>query len=415
MQAAIKRVTHLRVTQLHTYHPQNQEGSPSLPADCNILSELPGDFQTVATTGYQLLAAALPCLEKLTVGRDAGSSAISAFGLSCTRLVSLELDLLSSSTAACTEALQDLSRHLPHLTHLKLRGEYSRSINYGTCLSAALAHLHACAKLTVLDVDVGGSTIRIDRQEPWDLLPASLREFCCRDPLLTVMSPAFCARLKRLTLWTICDQSLEELLRKCPLLQELTVQWRFSVELLCKAHKGDHGGELYLKERFESGFRLCCPCVRLSGPVQVVRDVLEWLPPLLSVNTCNMGLSGESHVECLQQIARVFPSIESLSLDANDVRDDASVSIDVQVLSALAECDFLRELHFWVKLRGLSTTWLVDLCQSVPTLKVLRFYYKSHGIHWERFHQLVGREIEVYDSSHRNVPGVDNHVVFGNG
>lgn len=400
------------------HKPHTQEIGQDSSSDGQILSDLPDEFGTVAIAVYRVIAAALPSLARLSVGRDVGNSAISAFGLVCRKLCSLELNLLSSSTAATTAALQDVSQHLPNLTHLKLTGEHSLSVNYGTRISAALVYLQACPKLAVLVVDVGGTPFWMDMPDSWNLLPASLQEFSCSDPMLTVMSPALCARLKRLTLWTLCDSSIGEFMHRNPLLQEFTLRWDLCVQLLCFKRSTASSGNLSLQQRFETGFKLCCPHLGLSGLSDVVRDTLEWLPPLLSVRTCSMRLTGEANDNFLQEIARVFPKLELMSLNAEFHRDDPPVNVDVQALSSLADCKSLTELRIGVNVKGLTMAWLVDLCNSLPALKALMFH-KHFWMDDLRLQNscicLPGREVKVWDNCQINVPGVDDHGLFGNG
>lgn len=364
-------------------------------------------------TTNRMLAAALPRLEKLFVGEDVGNSAIAAFGPACKQLRSLEVQLVVSHSAPLAGPLEDLSLHLPHLTHLTLRAEENDGFQYGFYLSRALAYMQPCTELSFLELDFSDVMIEVLYRDIWDLAPASLQEFSCNSYLvLPRMSQGLCSRLKRLTTCHLRYQSLPEFLQKHPLLEELTVLEGDCVQLQFAENEDTQPYALSLQARFQNGFQLHCRHVGLSGAKTDVEATLAWLPPLQSVLNCTVLLAMEFDGGFLQQLARVLPSMEVFVLTvAESEWEQGPVDIDADALAPLADCKALKELHLRVWICELTTALLLEVCEKMSDLKVLEYYECLHVdcLMLKRGLMSMGLDVEVKECPHVNFPGSDGY------
>lgn len=383
MQACMAHTTQLHLTVRHTLQHSSTEASSSTPDNsvlgcCSLQTpgSVPASLEPLLNAVLVALAAAVPHVQELTLGKGSGESAIRAFGSLCLQLSSLGIDVIEVPTAA----LRNVSQHLPRLTHLRFSGR-KRVTSPFWSLDPQMVHLQHCALLQVLSVDFDGD-ILISAQGFWDLLPASLEEYSCNCRNSYDAIPLRCGpRLKRLSMRENPKRkSVPRFLQAHPHLQELDIletSLNWPIELL-------RGGLVNtdptattmhpLRERFATGFKFRCRKVSLSGSSKEVEDALAWLPPLPSVTDVGVHLDGINHDQaCLQQIARVFPSLESLYVKDGLLNfESALAGSDVGLLAPLLACTRLRHLFVCIPM-AFTTKWLFQLCVRLFDLELLRY------------------------------------------
>ncbi|MEW5312318.1 MAG: hypothetical protein WDW38_003961 [Sanguina aurantia] len=334
------------------------------------------------------LAAALPCLKKLSLGKGCEESAMHVFGTHCPELSSLELDICQIPATV----MQHVNRHLPCLTHVRLRADKTVTGNQGctgtyNAPAAYMAHPQQCALLGVLSVDVDGGEV-ISMPDLYGRLPAGLEEHSCNCSVAgNAMPMRFSYGLRRLiTLQGLGRESLPLFLEAHRQLQELTIlDWapNAPVELLGGA-QSDTGPKTYenpLKARIAAGFKLTCQRVAMTGPSEEVADALTWLPPLPSVTNVRLHLDGTHHGECLQQLARVFPNLETMYVQDGELmfESDAPGS-DAELLRPLSVCKGLKNLDVFMQM-SFTTEGLLQMCQSLPSLLFIKYMACAHVDH----------------------------------
>lgn len=425
MKAAVKWVTHLHLRIHHTQHPSNvTEQEPitthnEVPCTAvTFLDKIPESMEPVIGELLQAFAASVPHVHTLSLEGACGESSVQAFGSLCPQLSSLAVDVETVPVIA----LQHISNHLPHLTRLTLRAVKQSNLAYGGFVDATMVYLQACERLTVLDLEFNGS-LMLCRTKCWNLAPASLENFTCNAVLFPeagLMPHHFCSRLKRLTTAEHLGRTnLQQFLLRYPRLQELNILHPESVELLCCGNINATEDLLMLRERFAAGFKLTCKRVGLWGSSEEVRDALEWLPPLPSVKSCSLNLSGTVHVDCLQQLARVFPNLDSVFMSDEELEaEEFPLGTDAEFFTPLLACTGLAVIHVLMHVR-FTTKWLFKLCQGLPALEQLK-YVPCQGVSHTLLRlalPLVDLDIgvEEYPPSAFHVDGPDGNPVGNEG
>lgn len=380
MQTALRWVTHFHVSVRHTLHHSTTEVNANFCkvgeigcADRATPGTITESLQVVVRTAFDMFAACLPHLEKLSVSGEVGlESAILVFGARCPKLCALKIDLLSCPSTA----MQHISRRLPNLNHLTLAAERnvaSLNVDY-------LLHLRECAHLAILKIDVRG--IVLCDSGCWDFAPNSLEEIsynCCM--MDECMPPELCARLKRLTTTkSLRHANLQDYLAPFPLLAALTVlDYRSMVELRDHGSGNSPRGLLPLRQRFAAGFKLTCSRVMFCGSSEQVRDAMEWLPSLPSVTSCSFHFTGTTHIHCLQHIAHVLPNLETVHLgNAQTESEEVPEHTDVEFFQPLLACASLKHVYVLMHV-SFTTQWLFNLCRSLPVLHCLE-YVRCGGV-----------------------------------
>lgn len=409
--------THVHVAVHHTLHHSSEEAysgvlvqTASVMPGCIYPMNRPppgsasNSLQAVADAVLDTLAAAMPNLKKLSIDGGFGQPVIRAFGLLCPQLTSLQVEALSVPATA----LQHVSKHLPRLTHLTLRACFPGWEGFkdrdhhslATYLSAAMVHLRPCAVLTTLETDWDVHSQEACGKECWDLAPHSLQEFSCNVPFQNPRTfLRFGSRLRRITMRNDLCGDLQQFLNHHPFLEELTVLGFHTVDLLdagrdYKADRQHVTPDYYLplKERFAAGFKLSCSTVLLAGPSGEVREFLGWLPPLPSVKDVGILLKGNSRVECLQQLAGVFPSLSYIYVGGERPEGWNPWPVaDAEVFAPLSACTSLTRICLLVHV-AFTTQGLFQMCQGLPALNDLKF------VDWEDVDsKLLGRAVSLVD------------------
>lgn len=379
MTTVIRCVTHLDISVQHTILQSSMTDAcvscvkqPSSDSCSWSPEPLPDSLQEMVSTVLESIAPAVPSLQTLGIGSSCDAATIRIFSLQCLKLNSLVVDAMTKPATA----LRDLSNHLPRLTHLTLRACHANT----TSMHSIMTHLQNCAMLTVLELDISSWLVQCD-PDCWDLAPTSLTEFSYDCFMIgSPMSPKLCARLRHLsTCEDLGEENLQQFLDRYPLLQKLNFcHWLNdgSVELLGSGNPS-HGisapRHVSLKERIAAGFDLNCSGVTFSGSSEEVQTALEWLPPLPLVTGCTMRLTGTSHINCLGQIARVLPNLESFVLKNEETQwEQFPVHTDAEFISPVLACRSLKYFNMLMHV-DFSTLGLSALCNSLPLLVSLSY------------------------------------------
>lgn len=287
-----------------------------------------------------------------------------------------------------TEDLRDLDQVLPNHSQLTIttRGPNSKAhlqVHTG-CVQHSVSEcclaLRQCTNARILQLDlthnkgwVGPQVVLEGSECHFDQLPPSLTDLRSNvrtDGLLNISG--FMSRVRALTVTSNgfpCN-SLPELLKLVPLLQEFTLSGYVPIELMWNGKSTSTVELCKFKNRLLGGFQLDCDSVFLSGPIEHVHALMTWLRPLRSTTSCEIDLDGTVRDPmCFEPLARVCPVLRQLSL-----RDESSCCIpvtDAAVLTPLLGISKLEILELQMNLAFTSTS-LFDFCASMPALTNLR-------------------------------------------
>lgn len=428
MKSAIQWVNEIHVDVNHSYHCikygkmyEYKRYKAWKCTECSLVAITTDDFLVGLNTAVEGLATSSPRLKTLSIGKDCPGSVIRAFGSNCRQLSSLVVNVM----LAPARSLEEISIHLPNLTHLKLQCDWDESNwkwlvqqnkkeaakltrvafagyvendELDEYLASVMPYLQQCAKLSVLDLCLGKDIINFSSKFriSWDSAPTSLEELrfidvVCSQPI----SQDLCARLKRLTIMKVpTGQTLPQFLQAYPLLEQLAVLGNKHVELLLDCFDfGGYGnptearpsaaGEIDLmKKRFEAGFMFSSKQVRISGDSNQLKSLFEYLPPLPSVIVCNVIPTDNLHADVLQHLARVLPMVQHLSVgkcfDHATHHDQWETFQDPDFLFPLSACTSLIALKLNHRVK-LTSEVVVELCKGLPLLKLFH-YIEGQGM-----------------------------------
>lgn len=337
---------------------------------------------------FELLAAALPNLKHLSLGGDHHSKvslstfvALSKFCLLLTGL-SIETGMFDE------KGLADISHTFRRLTKLTIKDndiewvdddspERAASFLCGTDLD-----LSSCSKLTTLVIDCGGQQDNgiICWSDFWKHLPKSLTELQCNGnlygllqsenwPGLILNLPDFMENVRVLTLVDTPGSNLPLLLKEAPHLERLTVTGNRRTELLWNPNISLEQLLRY-KDHLLGGFVMSLPHVKVTGPSDLIRDEMGWIPPLLDTTYCAVTFPGDFHVQCLDQVVRLFPNLMTFAMGDHSLwADDPQLS--EEFLNPLIECNHLEKLEICVLLKY-TNHGVLNLITSLPALVEMR-------------------------------------------
>ncbi|MEW5319485.1 MAG: hypothetical protein WDW38_010634 [Sanguina aurantia] len=301
------------------------------------------------------------------------------------------------------DSMPDLHDVLPNLHQLTVttRGPLSKQhvVVYADDVQRCVQHccdaLGDCENVRVLQLVLTdeegwmGSEVVLENCSYLDGLPPSLDDLRCDVRMEGLLEATeFVSRVRALTVVAgeeccLCD-TLPELLRLAPLLQEFTVSDSFEMELMWgnDADPEDARAKVSvaevceIKRRLLGGFQLRCEGVTLAGPIEQVHALMSWLSPLLDTTHCSIDFAGTVvNPMCLDQVARVCPALTSLSLadsssKARAAELEAAGKTDVGVLMPLVGMWQLDTLIIGMTLEFTNTS-LVNLCGCLPALSSL--------------------------------------------
>lgn len=339
----------------------------------------------------------MPSLQSLTVEGCCRDPALGAFGASCPQLT----DLLVEAISFPIKALKNAETLLPNLRCFTLHAsevytEVQQLTEYvGGCLSA----LQSCTSLTRMVLELDADDTLDCKPGSWEQAPSSLREFVCHCEILGISSVR--ALLKPLHSLEIVNTPerglLLRILANAPDLMDLSLAGYADVMLCCN-HTETLTGVASMRLRVLDGLELDIPGIGLEGIGSCVQAVLSALPPLPCVDRCHLRFFGVPDQNCLVEIARVFPRVESLYLVSHAPWQDTPWRGE-EFLRPLAECESLSDLRVRVQL-AYSTAELVRLCLSIHCLSYFE-YMKCKGASLKRLgsamaakgHSLLVREL----------------------
>lgn len=318
-----------------------------------------------------VLAAALPSLWSLTLQGCCGDLAFAAFGASCPRLTSLNLEALSLPI----KAMHGITTHLPTLTRFTLTSPK-------TCLDSLrlMAYVEACLRAfqpsTLLDsFDLSFDKAISLKCKPgsWSHLPPNLHNFDCDGRLLGILHATTLLNSLRIlsTEQTPRFEQLIRILKLAPNLQNLYAWASPGCVMHCK-RVDTMPGIAVLQERLLNGLWIRFPILHMVGSDTDVRTVLAALPVLRCFTArCVLQFIGDPQPDCLADVARVFPLLHELTLLTDSPMLDIP-AVGTQMLEALAACTGLMKL--WIRVQMNHTiTDLVRLCLGMRALRVLHF------------------------------------------
>lgn len=324
-----------------------------------------------------MLAKAFPGLLSLSLQGFCTEPEFALFGVHSPNLQSLQIEALSLPV----KTLEGITKHLPLLSDLTFTSP--TMLSDGPALTnhvmASLCTFQSSMLLKSVSLSFNQNFTIKCKPDCWLQVQPSLCNLNC-DCNLEGLSHAkgllgslCCLRLK----YTPNFYDLIQILQVAPHLQHIHTSGSSSALVFYCRH--DILSLLlpridFLKERMSKNLQLHVPSVSLMGS-HISYDgtlaVLEALPPLPHVtHICEIKLSDrESHGRSLHHISRVFPNIAELILWTNFALGEPIVVSEM--LEGLAACTSLTTLE--IPLYMIETTLnLVQLCQGLPTLKLLR-------------------------------------------
>lgn len=365
MGRSLRSVTNLTVAVTHESHRSSRTKAKVNRMDAATPVSCPASFATITRTVCTMLAPALPSLQMLALEGCCHDAALGAFGTSCPQLV----DLCVEAVSFPVKALKGVEKHLPNLNCFTLSSPQQlassqRLTDYvGSCFRA----LQACTLLTRIALELDSDDRLECKPGSWQQVPPSVREFVCLTEILCISNAqALLGILHTLdTINTYERGMLLRILENAPNLKQLSLSSDAQVQLCCN-HVETMTGLAMLRDFVSGGLVLETPRWALEGSSSSLQEALALLPRMPCVEKCDLRFYSDPERNCLSEVPRVFPKITRLGLVSHMPWED-NPGTGIEMLGPLAACDSLRDLNVQVQLDH-STSELVDLCLSIPTL-----------------------------------------------
>lgn len=288
----------------------------------------PADLAPVLISVFGMLAAHLPKLSELTLYGCCLDPALAAFGLSCPKLASLNVQF----PHVPIQALHGIGNLLPHLTSVSVFSELTQGMVSGTAagqyLNAVCDSIQHCKSLTGFCINLNLDCHPLYCTK-WNLLPLSLQTLQCECELQNHESYLqLIRRVPSLTLQDVPIHRLLDFVLECPLLTHLGVTQSFRHHLVLSCQSEDQPAEL--KARLQAmTLSLKHAPLLLSGSGDEVRDTLAWLPKFPMVRDVTINITTTTQGRYLERLAHVFPDLISLRLRGNIIN---SITADLILL-----------------------------------------------------------------------------------
>lgn len=337
----------------------------------------PAHLEVIPRTVWEVLAAAVPKLQHLGLLGHCSDGALSAFGLVCPELHSLQVE----ASTVPIKALHHLHQYLPKLTHFSLFKRGSRGNNLQNFTLACFNLLQDCSLLAGMELDFGGKVEIVFNKEVWLQLPPGINHLRCTCPLQGLRhAVSLLANLKTLDVMASPYIDLLELLRLTPCLQALILQQKDYMHLdICQLYTDDgmFADDLPSLQQQLSTMRISCPSFLLRGCSNAVSVVMNWLQPIccrmLTVQLCSLE---SSPLNFLHQLPSLFPNLTTLELmDVRSIPDlhMPPAPLGQDCLGPVVQCQSLEKLFLRMRI-SLTSAGLAQLCSSLPNMVVVKCF-----------------------------------------
>lgn len=333
-------------------------------------------FSIVSHTICAMLAKSVPMLESLTVEGLCMDAALATFGSFCPALSSLQLHAVSVSL----QAVKNLGTVLPYLTAFKLTLPKVRP--YGQQLTeyvgSCMLQLRPSRFLTKVELNFkSDSYCPTCLPAKWLQVPETLRDLVYITGEGSIrQSPAMLSRLHSLEICGSSSSDIFAIMNLAPHLMEISTI--AEAILQCDAD-GVLADVSILRDRMDGGFQLSSQVVSLVGTSHNIRAVLEGLPPLsnnrATVIACKLQFTSPPCLDCLTDVARVFPRLTSLHMEKHFV-GLPEPEMGGEMLAPLVACTSLLKLTVRTPLI-FTTTALIELCLSMRSLILVRYMHSE--------------------------------------
>lgn len=353
----------------------------------NTVSCCPANVALIPRKVLEMMSAAAPNLQHLSLLGLCSDSTLHAVGSNCKQLQSLTVEASSVHSAA----LHNLHLFLPGLRHVKLMRRGERGNNLKAAVTSYVAALGACASLTSLDLDVGPKVEVSCADAGWLLLPASLIHLRCTGSIPGVRRLAY--RFQTLTHMDLVSSpftDLVELMRSAPCLEQISVQNVNKLAMVFDSTKlqepdGSPSSDVEPLLQRLARMRISCPELHVKAFSAQVCEMFSWMQPITTAKSVTINLRSPEVINpaFLRQVARVFPSISAFKLaDVDPKRSPPMIVFDLSenCLVPLLECVALKslclEMHISLTLPAFS-----QLCLGMPALETVAYYA---SVDWKR-------------------------------
>lgn len=338
------------------------------------------------------LAEACPAVQVLQIAGNIGRSVLTAFGVSCSNLLRLEV-----MEGVTSEPLGQLDLDLPNLTQC--------TVTAPPCIDGHVQEADPCclalmSSTSLTHLDVGLSILTL---EMWQALPSGLRSLHCAlqdEPhaglqILENLLHFECYCDPRMNFVDLC--SLVSILRIAPGLKSVNLcnkvrigsGWSTVIsDMVCEFAPHNIPELVYLHDRILSGLQvtsyviggqtfaglnlgLCEHGLDEENHDRMITEYLAMLPPFPAITGLSLSCYSKqkSMPAIIQGVAKVFPKLVSLVLyvEGDGSSDGCLKHGNIKHLEA---CTSLHQLS----LEGdkIDPMSVVLLCSRLPSLKVLR-------------------------------------------
>lgn len=356
----------------------------------------PASFAMITRTVCMQLAAALPALQALRVEGCCRDAAFHAFGSSCPLVTLLQVEAITLPI----KALKDIHQNFPGLINFTLASPAACESNsqLGMYVGAALQALQACTSLTRLELAFNGNWVEC-KPGRWTKVPQSIRELVCHGVMGGLeYAPELLGLLHILTIkYSFMLEPLKILGATSERLQHFSIHDPSKAVVVLCYGGGLQQGLSLLRKRVLAGLEFSVPMLTLMG--SALQVTIAALPTLPTVCKCKLDFFNLSEPLVLEHVARVFPHLDELCLEADSLWLENAM-MGMQVLEPLVGCTFLVKLSLHLKI-ALSATGLAALFARMPALKLLSCS-KSVGVDVPHLQMLLaaqGSVVQVEENS----------------
>lgn len=328
----------------------------------------PANLAPILGSVLGMLAACVPNMVELTLYGPCLDAALSAFGSSCPKLASLNVQI----PHVPTQALQGIDHLLPHLTAISV---FTLDMTSGTAASSYMdsffVSIQNCKRLTscCINLDLDHHPLYCIN---WSLLPLSLETLHCECELQQHASLGpLIHRVSKLTLQHVPNHHLLDFLAACPRLTHFGVAASFRSRFIISCDPEEHPAEL--KARIQAmTFSLKYAPLQFCGTTAQLQDTLGWLPRFPKVRNVTIAVIGDMQGRFLGRIGHVFPDLVSLKLRGRQMAASLQSRVmDSKLFMPLADCCFVNSLTISDRFT-LTTKGLILLCSRMPRLSSLK-------------------------------------------